>query len=380
MRRSGLLAPLLALALSVAGPAHAAPEAIGDLRDLSGTWAGEIRMDERLVPISVSIADDGQARIESGGVRGRAVLTIEGHRVLWQGLQKPAFSTLHREGPTRVLQLECVDGTCSGQLRAATATPSARTAAGTARPATAAPVAPSAPGRLSLTWKMTKGPVQGFLVERKTGDGDFLRVGRLLARDTTWVDESVRAGSAYCYRVRSFSSTGISAPSEEACATATPSTPTPTAAPATASRASAISPPPQTPARESSPAGRPIALKDAAPLVGRWLGELRTRGGLAPMTIVFSRDGTARWSVREQFGAATFIVDAGKIRWRGPSAATGELYEELGKPVIRLTCDDGSCSSRLSREGGAAAGCHDCGDTATRASGRSKPGTGTRAR
>jgi hypothetical protein len=96
---------------------------------------------------------------------------------------------------------------------------------------------------------------------------------------------------------------------------------------------------------------------------------------------VFEPDGTARWTVDTRAGVAAVAHDAGKVRWRvGQATATGQMFQERGRRLLRIVCDDGSCDALLSRADASPAGCQGCGDTGTRASGRSIPGTSTRTR
>jgi fibronectin type 3 domain-containing protein len=88
--------------------------------------------------------------------------------------------------------------------------------------APAAPVYPAAviagPNSISLSWNNTSTAVDGYVIERATGqdaDLDFKVVARIdspLA--TTWTDKRISASETYIYQVRSFNQFGASYPSE----------------------------------------------------------------------------------------------------------------------------------------------------------------------
>jgi len=82
----------------------------------------------------------------------------------------------------------------------------------------AAPVAHAA--QLAVSWVDNSGDEDGFLVERRTqGAGTFLPVATLGPNAVAFLDSTVAAGTAYCYRVRAFNLAGPSAYSSEGCGT-----------------------------------------------------------------------------------------------------------------------------------------------------------------
>jgi hypothetical protein len=205
---------------------------------------------------------------------------------------------------------------------------------------------PRRQSRLSLTWNPIAPAVQGFVVERKSGDGEYRIIKRLASGATTWVDETVAAGTTYCYRVRSYNAAGGSDPSKEACGTA----PSPEArtAPSPDAPASAVRSGAPALAPGSPPSGTLIALHDVARLVGRWQGDVRTTTEAIPVTVVFKADGTAEWVIRGTSRTATYVLEGGRIRWRAANlTATGSMYDDAGQRILRLDCDDGTCRSEL---------------------------------
>lgn len=82
----------------------------------------------------------------------------------------------------------------------------------------AAPVAHAA--QLAVSWVDNSGDEDGFLVERRTqGAGTFLPVATVGPNAVAFLDSTVAAGTAYCYRVRAFNLAGPSAYSSEGCGT-----------------------------------------------------------------------------------------------------------------------------------------------------------------
>ena len=69
-----------------------------------------------------------------------------------------------------------------------------------------------------LGWIDASKNEDGFKVERKRGNGKYVRIATLGANVTSYVDSTVAPGAAYCYRVRAFNRKG-SAASSPACAT-----------------------------------------------------------------------------------------------------------------------------------------------------------------
>lgn len=79
--------------------------------------------------------------------------------------------------------------------------------------------------RLLLSWADNSAEEDGFLVERRVGQGDsYLPLARLGPNVVTYVDTAVQIGVTYCYRVRAFRASSYSSPSNEACAMPKPTT------------------------------------------------------------------------------------------------------------------------------------------------------------
>jgi FtsP/CotA-like multicopper oxidase with cupredoxin domain len=90
---------------------------------------------------------------------------------------------------------------------------------------TTAPSAPSdltaapAPGQVELTWVNNAVNEDGFILERRTETGPFLRVVTLFTGATAYSDRHVEGSTTYIYRVLAFNSAGKSAYSNEAIVT-----------------------------------------------------------------------------------------------------------------------------------------------------------------
>ena len=77
------------------------------------------------------------------------------------------------------------------------------------------------PSHLTLNWQDMSTNENGFAVERKVGSGGtFGQIATVAANVTSYQDTGIVAGSQYCYRVKAFNSTQMSAYSNEACVTA----------------------------------------------------------------------------------------------------------------------------------------------------------------
>lgn len=88
-------------------------------------------------------------------------------------------------------------------------------ASGAAMPATAQAA------QLGLSWTDNATDETGYLVERRDGaSATFTQIASLPANASAYLDPSLPAGSAYCYRVRAFNAIGPSAYTNEACGTA----------------------------------------------------------------------------------------------------------------------------------------------------------------
>lgn len=83
------------------------------------------------------------------------------------------------------------------------------------------PVSASA-AQLALAWTDNAQNEDGFAVERRLqSSGTFGQIALLGPNAVAYVDNTVTAGTAYCYRVRAYNTLGPSAYTNEACGTAT---------------------------------------------------------------------------------------------------------------------------------------------------------------
>ena len=97
-------------------------------------------------------------------------------------------------------------------------------------PASPAPTLPAAPTgltaqgalptRVILNWQDNSNNETGFQIERKTGAGTFVLLGRVGTGVISYTDVTGVAGTAYTYRVTATNAAGISAATNEATATA----------------------------------------------------------------------------------------------------------------------------------------------------------------
>jgi hypothetical protein len=71
---------------------------------------------------------------------------------------------------------------------------------------------------LTLTWQDNSTNENGFKIERKSGSS-YAEIASVGLNTQSYTDSGLLAGTSYCYRVRSFNSSGISSPSNESCAT-----------------------------------------------------------------------------------------------------------------------------------------------------------------
>jgi hypothetical protein len=74
--------------------------------------------------------------------------------------------------------------------------------------------------QLRLTWTDRSHNEDGFHIERKTGNsGTFALIAVTAANVSSYTDSGVTAGITYCYRVRAFNRTSLSAYTNAVCAT-----------------------------------------------------------------------------------------------------------------------------------------------------------------
>jgi hypothetical protein len=75
--------------------------------------------------------------------------------------------------------------------------------------------------QLRLDWEDNSSNENGFEVWRKTGtEGTYAQIAVQHSNATSYVDTTVTEGVTYCYQVRAYNAAGESAPTNEACATA----------------------------------------------------------------------------------------------------------------------------------------------------------------
>ncbi|HVQ76393.1 MAG TPA: fibronectin type III domain-containing protein [Candidatus Binatia bacterium] len=326
-RRGPLTLMLLIVLLPSVALAALKLAAVDDLLQIAGVWEGELRVGSRRIPIVVAIEADGRAVIDGKGQRRNASLKVANGQVEWLLSPSNAVSRLFRDGDARVLRLTCDDGSCLADLR-----PSARVAKVAEKTGAAA----AGRSQLAVSWA-AQPDLRGFIVDRRSaGDETSRVVARLPADRTSFVDVSLPEGSRYCYRVHAYNAAGMSEPSAEVCA---PAPPPPSATRGHRPSATASTPP---------PAARAMPIRDAARLVGAWQGQVTAGSAVTALAVTFKRDGTADWKTLTMEGTARFHVEGGRVRWRASTGdATGDLYEGPPRPVLRFTCDDGTCSSEL---------------------------------
>ncbi|MGH7794694.1 MAG: family 16 glycoside hydrolase [Candidatus Binatia bacterium] len=90
---------------------------------------------------------------------------------------------------------------------------------GIALPQTAAEAA-----SISLSWADMSTNEDGFRVERKASGGSYAQIATVGANVKSYTDSGVTSGVSYCYVVKAFNSSGVSAPSNSACTTPVAST------------------------------------------------------------------------------------------------------------------------------------------------------------
>lgn len=60
-------------------------------------------------------------------------------------------------------------------------------------------------GKVLLAWQDKSNNETSFYIERKTADGDYVKVGSCGANTTSWTDESVQPNTTYYYKIRAVS-------------------------------------------------------------------------------------------------------------------------------------------------------------------------------
>ena len=85
--------------------------------------------------------------------------------------------------------------------------------------AAAVPVSAQA-AQLAVAWSDNSIEEDGFLVERRGPTGPFAQIAAVGANAVAYLDSGVVTGSNYCYRVRAFNASGMSAYTNEACGAA----------------------------------------------------------------------------------------------------------------------------------------------------------------
>jgi len=78
---------------------------------------------------------------------------------------------------------------------------------------------PASATALRLTWQDTSSAESGFKIERLSGS-NYVEIASVGANVGSFSDTNLTAGASYCYRVRAFNATGVSPPTNAACATA----------------------------------------------------------------------------------------------------------------------------------------------------------------
>ncbi|MGQ1945754.1 CBM96 family carbohydrate-binding protein [Geofilum sp. OHC36d9] len=87
-------------------------------------------------------------------------------------------------------------------------------------PAAPAPLSVSAvsPSGINLVWTDNSINEDGFIIERKTGDGDFMEVATMGVNITSYSETDLESSTNYTYRVSAFNDQGLSEYSNEASA------------------------------------------------------------------------------------------------------------------------------------------------------------------
>jgi hypothetical protein len=89
------------------------------------------------------------------------------------------------------------------------------------------PIAPSgqnqvSAGQLELNWTDNADNEEGFMIERKLNNEEFIQIVTVGANATSYIDTNLIDGAIYCYRLAAFNSSGVSPYAPEACAPAKP--------------------------------------------------------------------------------------------------------------------------------------------------------------
>jgi hypothetical protein len=75
------------------------------------------------------------------------------------------------------------------------------------------------PDQINVKWNDTSTNELGFAVERKTGNGQFIEIGRVGQNVVIYNDKGLSANSSYTYRIRAYNNAGYSPYTEEKSAT-----------------------------------------------------------------------------------------------------------------------------------------------------------------
>jgi hypothetical protein len=83
---------------------------------------------------------------------------------------------------------------------------------------------PAIAAQLRLDWEDNSGNENGFKIWRAEPGGTYAQIAVRPSNATSYVDTTVTAGVDYCYQVLAYNDSGESAPSNEACQTASDTT------------------------------------------------------------------------------------------------------------------------------------------------------------
>ena len=72
---------------------------------------------------------------------------------------------------------------------------------------------------VTLTWQDNSINEDGFKIERAANAGTYAEIASVAPNTQSYTDSGVVAGTSYCFRIRSFNTSGASSPSNESCVT-----------------------------------------------------------------------------------------------------------------------------------------------------------------